>query len=354
MRVALLTTSYPEVPDDAAGHFVRAEARALARAGHEVHVVASAPWAGDEGVRVHPCGGRSLFGWPGAAARAVEQPARLVVAAPFAVRAVAALRAIAPGRVVAHWAVPCGWPLAVAAGRPLTLVSHGADVRLLAAMPRPARSRLVRTLLDRLDPGVTDAWRFVATATREALLGSLPTELADEVARRSTIEPPRVDVDARRSSPYRWPSPGRRALVAARLVPSKRVELAIGAIAASPGWTLVVAGEGPERARLEAMAEREAPGRVVFAGLLPRPEVLGLMAGADVLLHPSSTEAAPTTVREALSLGVPVVACDAGDLARWAASEPGLCVVEATVAALASALLLASAPGPARSSSPAR
>ena len=357
MRIALLTTSYPEAPDDAAGHFVRAEARELARQGHEVHVVAAAPWGQDPGVVGHGCGGRALFGWPGAAARLRGNPARLLAAGPFAGRALASLRAIAPDRVVAHWAVPCGWPLGVASGRPLSLVSHGADVRLLVALPRPLRLHVVTALLDRLAPGGRIApaarldrgersgwlgpsgWRFVAAATREQLLEALPGWLGGRLRERSRVEPPRVDVDGLQAPPVVMLPPGRRAVVAARLVASKRVSLAIEAVAQAAGWTLVVAGDGPEREWLEGLAWRVAPGRVVFVGRLPRPQVLGLLAGADALLHPSGTEAAPTAVSAALALGVPVVACAAGDLARWAEREPGLVLTHARGEALARALL---------------
>ena len=40
MRIVVVTTSFPRSDEDPSGHFVRSSARALARAGHEVHVVA--------------------------------------------------------------------------------------------------------------------------------------------------------------------------------------------------------------------------------------------------------------------------------------------------------------------------
>ena len=67
MRIALVTTSFPADEGDPSGHFVRAEARELERAGHEVIVVTP------------PAGG--AFGWPGVAARLAENPVRIVGAA---------------------------------------------------------------------------------------------------------------------------------------------------------------------------------------------------------------------------------------------------------------------------------
>ncbi|HVY44240.1 MAG TPA: glycosyltransferase, partial [Minicystis sp.] len=62
------------------------------------------------------------------------------------------------------------------------------------------------------------------------------------------------------------------------------------------------------------------------------------VAAADVLLHASAVEGAPTVVREARALGVRVVACPAGDLAAWAAADPGITLAEPTAEALARAV----------------
>ena len=50
------------------------------------------------------------------------------------------------------------------------------------------------------------------------------------------------------------------------------------------------------------------------------------IAAADLLISTSLEEGAPTAVREAVALGVDVVACPAGDLEAWAESEPLLWV----------------------------
>jgi glycosyltransferase involved in cell wall biosynthesis len=72
---------------------------------------------------------------------------------------------------------------------------------------------------------------------------------------------------------------------------------------------LLVAGDGPERERLEALA---APlgDRVVFAG--HRPDVMAVLDASDVLLHPTRADALPTALIEALAAGVPVVATRVG------------------------------------------
>src|SRR5262245_14317873 len=112
MRIVVVTTSYPRHDDDPSGHFVRSSARALAREGHDVHVIAPGgsmfnPPSLHDPLTVHRAGGAALFAWPGAVARAREAPWRLAAAAPFAVGVRSRLRALGRvDRAVAHWIVP--------------------------------------------------------------------------------------------------------------------------------------------------------------------------------------------------------------------------------------------------------
>ncbi|MEJ7729713.1 MAG: glycosyltransferase [Polyangiaceae bacterium] len=340
MRVAVLTTSYPSYPGDPAGHFVASAARALAQAGAEVHVVApggslyAAPHRAREagpGLWLHEAGGGELFGWPGAMARLRQAPWRLVGAVAFAHGVHRRLAEIGPvDRTVAHWMVPCGWPLALRATGELHVVAHGADVRLLCAMPAAARAGVVRALLAR-----ASHVSFASERSREALLAALPTTLAAALGRGSTVELPALDVDVERArergrtlrASLRLTPGARLGVVSARLVAGKRVEVAVDAALTQRRLHLVVLGDGPERAALERRAAAAA-GRVRFLGTVDRDEALGWTAAADVLIHPSRHEAAPCVVREARLLDVPVVACAAGDVERWAASDRGLRVVD--------------------------
>ncbi len=364
MRAVVVTTSYPISDEDPSGHFVRSSAQALARSGAEVHVIAAGgsvldPPSRDGALVVHRAGGGALFAWPGAVARARESPIRLLSAAPFTAAVLARLRQLGPvDRAVAHWIVPCAWPLLLALPRaPLEVHAHGADVRLLLRAPRAARAAVVGALLRR------DArFVFAARALRDALAGALAPEQARALALASRVAPPAIDLPlvAERAGALRSElvqRPGERlAVVACRLIPTKRVELAIEAArAAGAGLRLVIVGDGPERAALERIARRGAPAAarscgagsvdsaagsaaVRFTGTLPRSEALAWIGAADVLLHPSSHEAAPTVIREARALGVPVIACDAGDVVAWARDDDGILVAEGTAESLAAAL----------------
>jgi glycosyltransferase involved in cell wall biosynthesis len=344
MRIVVVTTSYPRTDDDPAGHFVRSAARGLARAGHEVHVIAPGGSLLDPprlrgGVVVHRAGGGALFAWPGAIARAREAPWRLFSAGAFAAGALQRLRWVGEvDRAVAHWIVPSAWPLLAFSPAPLEALAHGADVRALVASPHGLREEIVGSLLDR-------GTRFVFAA--QSLLESLASAMGPlEPALRaaSHVDPPPIDVPdvvaaSRELRAELALAPGARLAVSAcRLVASKRVELAIEATAAARTKIhLAVVGDGPERASLEKRAAALGA-RVTFTGALPRREALTWVAAADVVVHPSALEAAPTIVREARALVVPVVGCDAGDLVAWAAADPGILVTEPDAAAIARAI----------------
>lgn len=351
MRVAVVTTSFPRCPGDPSGHFVLSHVRALAKAGADVHVIAPGPGVGAPEQRdaftLHLAGGGELFGWPGAAARARERPWRLVGAPVFVATARARLARLgALEKIVAHWLVPSAFPIAGAARGELEVFAHGADVRLLVASPACLRARVVRSVVER---GGRVA--FVASALRDALVAASPGELGRALEAASRVEPTPIDVPdveaestrVRRELGARFAGDGggepptRVIACAGRLVATKRFELAVDAVAAIEGAALVVVGDGPARAAIEARAST-AGARVVFTGLLPREAALAHVAAADALVHPSAVEAAPTIVREARALGVPVVACAAGDVVAWARSDAGIVVAEPSVEALASAL----------------
>ena len=107
------------------------------------------------------------------------------------------------------------------------------------------------------------------------------------------------------------PSDGFTVLCASGLRREKRVDLFVQAVALAreqqPGIRGYVAGEGPERERLERLAEGSG---VTLLGV--RRDVLELMRAADALCLPSEAEALPMSILEAMALARPVVATDVG------------------------------------------
>jgi glycosyltransferase involved in cell wall biosynthesis len=104
---------------------------------------------------------------------------------------------------------------------------------------------------------------------------------------------------------------GDYALVLSRLSPEKGVDIAVEAAAAA-GVPLRVAGDGPERQRLEALADGAD---VRFLGQVPAAGVPELLAGAAMVLVPSRChEFFGYSALEAMATGVPVVATAMGGL----------------------------------------
>jgi glycosyltransferase involved in cell wall biosynthesis len=154
-----------------------------------------------------------------------------------------------------------------------------------------------------------------------------------------TVIPNGVRVPAAVMARGRDGSAGLRLAYVGRLVPHKRVERLIEAVARTEGWTLEIVGSGPERVALEELAASLAPGRVTFAGDLGHDEVLARVAWADALGLASDYEGLPHVVIEALAVGTPVISPPVGGVPEVVADgEAGSIVPEASVDALAAAL----------------
>jgi glycosyltransferase involved in cell wall biosynthesis len=111
--------------------------------------------------------------------------------------------------------------------------------------------------------------------------------------------------------------------------------------AAHPELALVLAGaDGPDRANIDAAVDRLAPtavGRVLVTDWVSEARRADLVRGATVLAYPSLDEGFGFPLLEAMQLGVPVVAADAGAIPEVAAGAAVL-VPPKDTAALAEAL----------------
>ena len=103
----------------------------------------------------------------------------------------------------------------------------------------------------------------------------------------------------------------------AALRAEKNLARLIRAMAGVPA-RLVIVGDGPERAKLEALAERLGV-EAHFTGALADPAQI--LAGFDVFALSSDTEQMPLSVLEAMAAGKPVAATAVGDVAAML-SEP--------------------------------
>ncbi len=110
-----------------------------------------------------------------------------------------------------------------------------------------------------------------------------------------------------------------RLLCARHLEPEYGADVVVRAAAAAfrehgVDLQLVVAGHGSARVSVEALAERELPGRVEFLGAVRRERILDALARTDLVVNGSSTDNFPVALAEALAAGVPVATTAAGGI----------------------------------------
>lgn len=355
MRIGMPTTSFPRDAHDPAGRFVLELAVRLAERGHEVEVLAPEPAESlrlptlPRGVRLvwvpylRPRSLQRTFYRAGA----LENLARDPLAWPGALLHPPALVAAIAGRlrgwdaVVSHWALPAGLATALAmrlvGRRPHVCVVHSGDAHLLARLP--GRGHIASQITG----------KAVCVASSTATAEVLARSFAPGAAPTIQVVPMGTD-EAAAGEEERSAARADAALAAdqlvlvslARLVPIKRVDLAIEAVRSLPEAALAVAGDGPLRASLE----RRARGADVrFLGAIGPSARRRWLAAGDALVLASAprgsgrTEGAPRAVLEALAAGLPVIASRTGGVPDFVRHEDnGLLVPAGDGAALRSAV----------------
>lgn len=192
-------------------------------------------------------------------------------------------------------------PAAVALGKrygiPVSIKARGADIHHWGDAPATARQ-------------VREAGRAA-----DGLLAVSETMKSDMVAmgmpgERIRVHHTGVDLDRFAPSPR---GGGTRVISVGALIPRKAHEIVIEAVALLPGVSLDIAGDGPERARLQATIDRLDVGdRVQLLGSVPHGNLPALIAAADVMALASSSEGLANAWVEALACGTPIVIPDAG------------------------------------------
>jgi glycosyltransferase involved in cell wall biosynthesis len=231
--------------------------------------------------------------------------------APFAIGR-AATRALAHPRLAgrrfdlidAHYLYPDG-VAALAIGRrlgiPVVVTARGSDVTQMPdhAWPRRQILRVIRE---------SAALITVSAALRDRLIAlGAPPEKVTVLRNGVDLETFRpVDRAAARVA---HALAGPTLVSVGGLIPRKRHDLTIAALALLPAWRLLIAGEGPERPRLEALAAQLGLGdRVRFLGSVPHTQLAPLYTAADISILASSREGWANVLLESMACGTPVVA----------------------------------------------
>jgi len=112
-----------------------------------------------------------------------------------------------------------------------------------------------------------------------------------------------------------------------RLVHEKGVDTLIKALklilkSYSKRVYVIIGGDGPQKPVLEKMAK--SVGNVIFTGVPPRDIQFNLMAESDIFVYPSrAPESCPTSILEAMALGLPVIATSVGGIEMIEESKGG-------------------------------
>ena len=335
-RICLLTSNFPRWDGDATTPFVLHLAQDLIKLGWQVEVLAPhAPGAARhevlDGVSVR----RFRYLWPASQQTVCYQGGALInlrrhrtnwLKLPLLVffEWLALMALLARRRydlINAHWILPQGF-VAVAAAwlfrKPVVITVHGGDVfglrgRLMAGFKRLALRRATAITVN-------------SSATEAAVLEiapGLPSIHRIPMGVSVPASPTEADAATLRNRFRRGEGP--LLVFVGRLVEEKGLSDLIRAVALLvaelPDATVMILGDGQERADMEALASRlDVSDRAHFLGWVESEEVPAYLAAADIFVGPSKraangwVEAQGLTFVEAMLARTPVIATRSGGI----------------------------------------
>jgi len=208
---------------------------------------------------------------------------------------------------------------AILAGRPVVMAEHTPGREHQVGPSGAPRGPYIAVHNRVLDP-LTTATVICAEWQRDLLVGEGVTPA------RMTYIPNGVPVDLLRRQAREGltraalgvPDEAKVIAHVARFTPQKRQDLTLRTVARlreelGDVWA-VFAGSGPELERVQALAAEQGADWALFLGR--QENVASVFALADLAILPSSGEAMPMSIIEAIGVGVPIVASDVGDVGR--------------------------------------
>lgn len=152
-------------------------------------------------------------------------------------------------------------------------------------------------LLFAISPSCADELAECRVAARERLQVTAPA-VAVPPAMDRLVARQQLGIDT-----HQW-----RVCAVGRIVPIKRLQDFVMAIAGLEELHGDVVGDGPERATLQQLANHHAGGRIKLRGAVP--DIARLLPAYDAVVLPSIREGCPLVAIEAFAAGVPVVGYD--------------------------------------------
>ena len=226
--------------------------------------------------------------------------------------------------------------------KPVVVTARGSDINLLPQYPLPRKMIL---------------WAAENARAVITVCSYLKDEMVRLGARPDRITPLRNGVDLQRFAPLdreaaraKLGLDGYTLLSVGRLSEVKGHDITIKALTRLPGVTLMLAGDGPDRPKLQALArELGVQDRVRFLGPVPQTELRTYYNAADLSVLASSREGWANVLLESMACGTPVVATSiCGTPEVVASADAGRLMPERTPESLAEAVQLLRASEPDR------
>lgn len=326
IRTLLFSTLYPSSVRPGQGIFVQTQLRKLLSSGGiDVRVVAPVPWFFSTNSRY------------GEYARTASTPLREthhgidvlhpryflppkvgMTIAPFllAMGAVPAVKRLLDegfdfDLIDAHYYYPDGVAAALLAryfSKPFTVTALGSDINLIANYSIPRR-------LMRWAANGASASMGVSRALTQAMAKmGMPESRLMVMPNGVDLEKFHIQSKVASRAALGWPQLP-TLLSVGNLVENKGHHIAVDALAHLSDFRLVIAGEGPERHMLEALALRtNVSSRLQFLGRVEQEQLASCYSAADILVLPSSREGCPNVLLESMACGTPVVATKVGGI----------------------------------------
>jgi len=185
--------------------------------------------------------------------------------------------------------------------KPVVITARGTDVNYIPRYPKPRRMIIAAA---QAAAGII----AVSQAIKDAIV-DLGIDAGKVVVLRNGVDLQLFHPEGRAEVREKLKLQGRVLLSVGHLIERKGHNFPIEALPSLPGFTLLIAGAGPERNHLEALAKKlNVQDRVRFLGSISHHELQKVYAAADALILASSREGWPNVLLESMACGTPVVA----------------------------------------------
>jgi glycosyltransferase involved in cell wall biosynthesis len=213
--------------------------------------------------------------------------------------------------------------------KPVVITARGSDVNLIAryALPR----RMIRGAARAAGGVIT-----VSQALKDALVAIGLPDARIRVLRNG-VDLAMFCPQDRTASRAALGIEGPTLVSVGALIELKGHDLVIRALLDLPGYSLTIAGEGPQRASLEQLAANLGiADRVLFLGRVGHDELARIYSAADALVLASSREGWPNVLLEAMACGTPAIVSAVGGAPEVVARpEAGLVLSERSASCVA-------------------